>query len=407
MDRNITLYPWYAFARSLVFWQAVWFLIFQGRLSAAEAILLYAVYDIATMAMEVPSGYLSDRAGRRITLVVSSVALLVGAVVLLVADSFALAVLGQVVIGASMAFNSGTDTALLYESLASRGRQDDIERHEVKAWRFSFTALALSAFMGGALALVWEGLPFAATAVAGVAAVIIAARLIEPDHARQAGSTSAGRSTISSREVLAQAFRNPCLRWLFALSVLMYGFSHVVYVFGQPFIEEALETRGWAAEAPLISGAVTAVMMLVSLATSLTAPAVRRTLGLTGMLLLAFGMQIGLAGVLALTNSTLAIALLFLRMVPDSFGKPFIVARVQPELADAGRATYLSLQSFAGRLVFAAALFAASFVAPDQDKLAYAQTQLILGAFFAAGVVLWVGLALAARRAGLEVPAKA
>ncbi|WP_170865037.1 hypothetical protein [Roseovarius marisflavi] len=40
--RNIAIYPW--------------FLYFQAQLSATEAILLYAIYDVGTTALEVPSG---------------------------------------------------------------------------------------------------------------------------------------------------------------------------------------------------------------------------------------------------------------------------------------------------------------------------------------------------------------
>ena len=69
--RNIMLYPWFRFAQGLLFWHGVWFLYFQNTLSAADAILLYVVYDIATTALEVPSGYMSDRWGRLITLIAS------------------------------------------------------------------------------------------------------------------------------------------------------------------------------------------------------------------------------------------------------------------------------------------------------------------------------------------------
>jgi len=68
MNRNIRLYPWFKFVQQLIFWQATWFLYFETHLSAAEAILLYVVSDISTTALEVPSGYMSDRVGRKFTL---------------------------------------------------------------------------------------------------------------------------------------------------------------------------------------------------------------------------------------------------------------------------------------------------------------------------------------------------
>ena len=58
LERNIGLYRWSRFLRSLIFWQAIWFLYFQEVLSASEAILLYAVFDVAVTLLEVPSGYM-------------------------------------------------------------------------------------------------------------------------------------------------------------------------------------------------------------------------------------------------------------------------------------------------------------------------------------------------------------
>ena len=162
--RNVAIYPWFKFCQSLIFWQAIWFLYFQNELSAAEAILLYAIYDVATTALEVPSGYMSDRLGRRFTLIASAIAGIAGAALLALGNSFWVFALAQVLLGAKIAFASGTDSALLYESLAATGRQNEIERQELKAWRFSFSALAISAVMGGALALQTDALPFFASA---------------------------------------------------------------------------------------------------------------------------------------------------------------------------------------------------------------------------------------------------
>lgn len=67
----------------------------------------------------------------------------------------------------------------------------------------------------------------------------------------------------------------PVLIWLFSLSVLMYGFSHIPFVFGQPFISEALIAGGWQAEVPLVSGSVSAVMMIVSVVASVLATKLR------------------------------------------------------------------------------------------------------------------------------------
>ena len=244
--------------------------------------LLYAVYDVATTALEVPSGYMSDRLGRRTTLIASGLTGVAGAALLATGDTLLLFGAAQVLIGAAMAFSSGTDSALLYESLAAADREAEIEQQELTAWRFSFAALALSALTGGLLYRLDPTAPFWAGTLTGL--VVLALTLAFRDPPRK---TDEAIEPLSQLATLRDALRSPALAWLFALSVAMYGFSHLPFVFGQPFILDALTKAGLAAEAPVVSGAVSATMMVISVAASLVAPHLRPRLGLPAILLLA------------------------------------------------------------------------------------------------------------------------
>ncbi len=392
--RNVALYPWFKFFQNLVFWQATWFLFFQSELSAAHAILIYVFYDIATTVFEVPSGYLSDRVGRRFTLILSACAGLVAAVMQWFGGDFWVFALAQVALGAHIAFASGTDSSFLYEALAEDGREDEVEAQELRAWRFNFAALAVSAVAGGAMALLDLRLPFAATASALAVTLLVVLRFSEPMHRQQ-------KETAPRLQVLRTAATQPVLLWLLVLSVLMYGFSHIPFVFGQPFILAALEGTGLAAEAPLVSGGVTALMMAISILTSWVAPNLRARMGLTGILLLAFGLQVVLVAGLAVTGSVFAIGLLLMRMVPDSFSRPFILARIQPLLSDEVRATYLSIRSLLARVAFAGSLYLASINASAVGEMAYAEIQSILAVYALFGCIAFVGLLAMSRRRGI------
>ncbi len=380
--RTITLFPWFQFLQSLMFWQAVWFLYFQQTLSAADAILLYVCYEIAVTLLEVPSGYMSDRIGRRVTLLCSAGASALGLVLLALGSSFGLLALGQALLGAGRAFASGTDSSLLFESLAAEGRENEVEAQELKAWRFGFAAAAISAVLGGALAEWQVSLPFWATAVAACGALMIMLVCCEPPRHLRKGQD--GNVQLSS---LKAALIHPVLVWIFAISVLMYVFSHIPFVFGQPFILDALDQIGLAGDAPLISGAVSATMMGVSLLASTGAPALKSAIGVRPIILLAFGLQIGLCAVLALTNSVLAIAFLFLRMVPDALSRPFIMAAIQPLLHDDSRATYLSLKSLTARVILSGSLWIAAGGASQVGLLAFSEMRIVLGWYVLAGVL--------------------
>ena len=199
--------------------------------------------------------------------------------------------------------------------------------------------------------------------------------------------TNEGKSTTEWRRLkdLAARFRQPVLVWLFCLSVLMYGYSHIPFVFGQPFIAEVLKGLSSVQDAPMVSGVVTAMMMGLSLLVSLAAPAMRARFGLLALLLVAFGMQVGLAGALATLGSVFAIALLLLRMVPDSLSTPFILAHIQPMLGDDNRATFLSLKSFLGRLIFAGSLAMAAVSTTDIAHMPLGDLQSILWVYAMVG----------------------
>ena len=397
--RNVRLYPWFRFFQGLIFWQAIWFLYFQSALSGAEAILLYAVFDVSATALEVPLGYMSDRIGRRITLILSGISGAVAALMMALGSSFEIFALANILLGAWAALNSGTDSAFLYESLVADKREDEIEAQELRAWRYSFAALAVSAATGGVMASYSGPLPYFAVTTALIVSSFIAYMFVE---VAPSGKTQQGANLSSTLQAITSTVKKPVLMWLFVLSLLMYIYSHLPFVFGQPFILEALGAQGLDAEAPTISGMVTAIMMVLSVVVSLFALKLRRALGLPLILLVAFSMQVALTGVLAITNSVIAIAFLFLRMVPDSLSRPFVLARVQPELQDATRATYLSLQSFCGRLIFAATLYLAAGATSRENPMVYAEIRPILGWYVIIGIVVLLGLAVAATRVNLE-----
>ncbi len=398
-NRTIALIPWYQFLNSLLFWQAVWFLYFQANLSGAEAIILYSVYDISVTVLEVPSGYFSDRIGRRFTLLLSTLCSVAGCLVLALGGSFGLFALGQALIGAGSAFKSGTDSSLLYESLEIAGRADEVEVQEVRAWRFSLAGFALSAILGGAMSMWSASLPFFATALSFALAAVLVLAMSEPP--RKAHEALRGQLA-----TLKTALLHPVLAWLFTLSVLMYGFSHLPFVFGQPFILTALEGWNLAADAPLVSGAVTSAMMLISVLASLVALRLRRALGLPLLLLCAFGLQIALVGALAASTSTLVIGVLLLRIVPDSLASPFILARIQPLLKDGTRATYLSLKSLGGKVLFAATLMFAATSASNAGLLPADDLQRILGWYTIGGLICIAALAITARWVQITPPQK-
>lgn len=349
--------------------------------------MLAAIYDIGTSVLEVPSGYFSDRIGRRITLIIACIASVAGCVLLAGSANFYLFALAQVLIGAGSAFASGTDSALLYDSLKQVGRENEIAEQEARAWRFRFTSLAISAFLGGLIAMVSMPLVYASTAAVGCIAIALATMFREPERDEGEGRDIAMRR--HARDIWKRIGHRP-LTWLFVLVVSMYVFSHVPFVFGQPVMKNALEQIGFAGETPLVSGTIISMMMLTSVAAGWVALPLARRIGDVGSLLLSLGIQIALIAIIAVVVHPLAILVLLIRMVPDALAKPIIMAAIQPRLQSSYRATYLSVQNLVARFGLAGTLLVTSLVAPTSAALEGGILFVILMGYAVLGGIIWV-----------------
>lgn len=394
MERTLALYPWTQGFRELIFWQPVWFLYFEGALTAERAILLMAIYDVVVVALEVPSGYLSDLIGRRVTLVLGSAAGAMGCAFLFLGGPFAVFLVGQSLQGLSKALQSGTDSALLYDTLAALGREDEVASQETRAFRFRFAALGVSAVSGGLLAQVSPSAVYLATAVALTLATLFTLLMREPPANSDAPSV---QTPVAQLVTVLGRLRDPVLLWVFVGAVATYTMSHVPFVFGQPYVERALATIGAEAGTPMAMGVLIAGMMILSLVASLIAPWLRRVAGLAGCFLVGLLLQVGLIGAMAVAVHPGIALLMILRMVPNAFIQPYQMEAIQPRLQSGYRATYLSVQNQMAALVFSVTLFASAWGIGAADAMTDGELRGVLLAYFAAGVVVCATLLLTRR----------
>ncbi len=390
MSRNLKLYRYFQFARSLLFWQAIWFLYFQDVLSAQEALILAALTDVGVIALEVPSGYLSDAMGRKPTLILAALATTAGCLLIYASTDFIMLAVAQLLLGTGTAFASGSDNALLFDTLAAEGRESEVAEQELIAWRYQYLGLAASAAVGGLIAYYSMPLAFLISAITSAAALIIMLMCIEPPLSGRARV----EPPLGQLWTILSKMKERVLLWLFVFVVAGYTFSHVPFVFAQPYLRESLQASAWAAQTPIIAGLIVSAMMVTSVIAGRIAPWLNRAIGNAGSFLVALGMQVGLIAVMAVVLHPGVIPLLLLRMVPDALSKPYMLAMVQPRLESAYRASYLSVQSLIGRIFFSAALFVAAVGASESGELTSQDLSTILPYFAVVGLAVWLGLAL-------------
>lgn len=95
-----------------------------------ELFVLKAIYSVAVVAMEIPSGWMADVWGRKKTLILGSFMGSLGFLAYSLSQGFWGFVVAEIILGIGLSFISGADSALLYDSLKADGKTDKYTREE-------------------------------------------------------------------------------------------------------------------------------------------------------------------------------------------------------------------------------------------------------------------------------------
>ncbi|PZQ48283.1 MAG: MFS transporter [Micavibrio aeruginosavorus] len=139
-----------------------------------------AVFSASVLLCEVPSGWISDVWRRKTTLMIGALLFVGGCCGLMLANGFWAATFMQVIFGVSIALGSGTNTALLYDSLADAGREEEYRRIDGNRHGAGIYGTAVACMAGALLFAVDPKLPLLFDAVIMIIAMIIVACIDEP-----------------------------------------------------------------------------------------------------------------------------------------------------------------------------------------------------------------------------------
>ncbi|MFW5968453.1 MAG: MFS transporter, partial [Persicimonas sp.] len=359
MERNARLYPWYAALFNAFFWMPVFFLYFGKHLPLSQVLQLEAIYYVCVVVLEVPSGYVSDRFGRKRTLVASAIAMVAAYVTFLVGSSFAVFGLAQVLLASGIALNSGTDTSFHYDSLAEVEREAEYAEREAAVARSALLATALAGLVGGAIALLDLRLAYGLSALVAVANLVVVALFREPKHSFKNKAAHFHNQVANCLKHL----KRPQLAWLFGFAVLAVVVNHVPYEFYQPYLELLGASFGLDQHTSLATGVHMAAATLLGAWVAGHSARIADKIGTHKTLLLAACIQLAIVLSMAAFLHIVVVAIILLRGVPGGLYKAPLKAAVTPRIPRRERATYLSIQSLAGRLAFAALLAGLSLAA--------------------------------------------
>ncbi len=335
----------FSFLKMALFPMAIITLFWKDQigLSLKEILLLQGLFSLATLLMEYPSGYLSDRLGYRFSLSLASVLGIAGWSVYTVAGSFSGVLIAEILLGISYAFISGSDSALLFETLRAAHREEQYTRFDGRMTGYAQTGEAVGALFAGTIYAMAPLAPFLIQIVVWVLALLITRSLQEPRQATEASTKPALADALTvCRYALVQ---NKRLRYAIVLSSLL-GLASFFPVW---LIQPTMQLAG----VPLVwFGPVWAGANLTVAAFSLASHRIsfhlgeRGTVGLYLMLIVSGYLGLGLV------HSLWGFLFYYLLTAMRGLQGPHLRYHLQREGLPGTRASILSLKSFLFRLLF-------------------------------------------------------
>lgn len=195
-------------------------------LSMSEILQTQAIFALTVAMFEVPSGYLADVYGRKVTLIASAVLMLLGYACLYSAQTFTDFLVFEVVMGVALSLSSGSDMAMLFDSqLALQKLNSKFKLPATVGRLVAFTSLSegIAAIVASVLFLVLDvELAFewilALQLLFGLPPLIITLTLVEPPRTIKSSSHQENARSIATTLI----YGDRLVLWI-AVATVVFG----------------------------------------------------------------------------------------------------------------------------------------------------------------------------------------
>jgi MFS family permease len=161
-----------------------------GGITFAQTMLLQSWFSIWLFILEIPTGAVADRWGRKISIALGSLVAALGVMIYSSTPNFIIFMIGEFLLAVASAFISGADQALVYDSLKEAGQENSSKKVLNRYLSAMRLAIMFSAPMGSMIASAF-GLRYAMLlmsipmGIAGIVALFIREPRLSADAPRE------------------------------------------------------------------------------------------------------------------------------------------------------------------------------------------------------------------------------
>jgi len=205
-----------------------------GHITLFQVQLLQSWFSVWVFALEIPTGAVADKIGRKHSITLGSLIIGIATIVYGSIPSFSIFLLAEFLFALGYAFNSGADQALLYDTLKSQGREEESKKVLGRADSLMLVGMMIAAPIGSYLASRFGlNAPQYFTAIPMLLATTIAWSIPEP----RIHSDSESKKYL---DILKSGFvgirHNKVIRTLALDSVVVASAAYFVVWFYQPMM---------------------------------------------------------------------------------------------------------------------------------------------------------------------------
>lgn len=320
-------------------------LFFQDNgLSMKEILILQSIFSIAIIIFEIPSGYFSDVIGRKITIIIACILGFAAFLIYSFAYTFTEFLIAEIILGFSSSFLSGTDSAMLYDTLAQMKEEANYKKLEGRLLSIGNFSESIASLLAGFVASISLRTPFFIETGLMFLTIIVAITLIEPKRRRFKSPEGNIKGII--KIIKYSLHQHQEIKWLIIYSGFITASTLTMVFFIQPYFQ--------LVKLPLIYfGIVWAIFNITVGIFSLYAHKYELKLGrkksLISLIIFPFLAYLLLAITKSLWSLIFILPFYFTRAMAYPILKDYVNKLVPSEM----RATVLSVKNLVSRAIFA------------------------------------------------------
>ena len=302
-----------------------------------------SVFAVVVILWDVPAGYLADRWGRKKTLILGAALLAVSYILLALATGFWSALLAQGAIGVGIATVSGANSALLYDTLLSQGREGEYRQREGFRFALQLYSCSLACVAGGYLYAINHHLPLILEIILISCGAIVACGFVEPPRHKHISEHHPLKDIRDTLVYVLHGHRE--IAGIVLLMVIVFSTTKIC-MWGIQAYAEALKIpeiyNGWIISAVMLCGAISGHIGHKILPNLRGEQALQGLIVMLVIILLVAGVSMSFVGIIALG----------LEAFVYGFGMPRAQEAINNLVNSDRRATVLSTANLASALGF-------------------------------------------------------